>query len=454
MSHTGIIILRVSSLHSASGRRNYQFLSILACVDYIFTMFTSFFKRSLVFVFLAVPVFACRMLGVIALPDHSLSSTYINGQLHPYLMEEFEEFRLQGGSGGWPYNNSDGWGMTSYHLSQDILEAQTVRSEVEAFSDNNYYYQTAALLAPSEVPVLMGHLRQTSSGADGIENPHPFIYTDDSGTTFSFGHNGDLNKDDLRELIGDEWLTINPPQTYGGGAWDGSGWENVVDSELFFFWIVMNIESSETITDGIIQALIILEEQQPINIKNFMLSDGHDLYAYRRSSASDIYYFDASNDPTIPPHLSNSNHRAIMSTPPPDGLVSELPWLELADRTLLIFRADGSTELQSGFLTTDLKQETYIPQQVSLSLAYPNPFNNSTVIPLNVDKSGVYTLRIFNSRGQLVFSKTKTVNIRGEYSFQWSGRNEQGNELTSGSYFFQIKNESGNISTGKLLMLK
>ena len=185
-----------------------------------------------------------------------------------------------------------------------------------------------------------------------------------------------------------------------------------------------------------------------------MFSDELDLYAYRRSSASDIYYFDASNDPTIPPHLSNSNHRAIMSTPPPEGLVAELPWLELADRTLLIFRADGSTELHSGFLTTDIKHETNIPEQVSMSLAYPNPFNNSTIIPLRVDESGAYTLGIFNSRGQLVFSETRTVNIGGKYNFLWSGRNGQGKELTSGSYFFQIKNESGNISTGKLLMLK
>ena len=413
-------------------------------------MFTPTIKGSLIFISLALPLLACRMLGVIALPDHSLSNTYVNDQWHPFLMEELEEFRLQGGSGDWPYNNSDGWGMTSYHISQDIPQAQTVRSELEAFSDNNYYYQTAFLLNPSEVPILMGHLRQASSGANTIENPHPFIYTDDDGTTFSFGHNGDVNKEDLRTLIGDEWLTLNPPQTYGAGPWNGSGWADVVDSELFFFWIIMNIESSETVLDGIIQALNLLEQQQPYNIKNFLFSDGHDLYAYRRSPASDIYYFDASNDP----NLSNSNHRVIMSTPPPQGLISEMPWVELSDRTLLIFKADGSTEIYEGFLTTELKYESAIPEQITLSPAYPNPFNNSTVIPLRVDNSGVYTLNVFNSLGQLVYSKARPLNQRGDYNFLWSGHNKQGHELTSGSYFFQIKNGAENIATGKLLMLK
>ena len=403
---------------------------------------------------LAMPLLPCRMLGVIALPEYSLSNTYINGNWHPFLMEELEEFRLQGGSGGWPYNNRDGWGMTSYQLGQDVMEAHTVRSEVEAYSDNNYYYQTAALLAPSEVSVLIGHLRQTSSGAGNIENPHPFIYTDNNGTTFSFGHNGDLNKQDLRELIGEEWLTLHPPQTYGGGLWNGAGWDDVVDSELFFLWIMMNIESSETVLDGIIQALISLEQQQSYNIKNFLFSDGTDLYAYRRSSASDIYYFDATNDSDIPPHLSDTNHRVIMSTPPSSGLVSELPWVELPDRTLLIFRADGSTEIHEGFLATNLNHNSNKPDLAELNHAYPNPFNNRTSIPFQVDESGSYTLHIFSSRGQLVFSETNSINVRGGFNFGWSGFDSQGNELSSGSYFYQIKSGSKNISAGKLMMLK
>ncbi len=417
-------------------------------------MFKSNLKRLAVLLSLAIPLFACRMLGVIALPGESLSSTYVNGEWHPYLMEELEEFRLQGGSGGWPYSNSDGWAMTAYHISGESLETLTARSALEAFSDNGYYYEASNLLAPVEVPLLLGHLRQTSSGADGIDNPHPFLYTTTSGTTYSFAHNGDLNKADLRELIGDEWLSLHPPQTYGSGPWNGSGWDDVVDSELFFFWLVMNIESSETMVAGIMQALNVLEEQQPYNIKNFLFSDGSDLIAYRRSLASDIYYFDALNDPDIPPHLSGSNHRAIMSTPPPNGLVSELPWVELEDRSLLVFREDGSTEIHAGFLGTESFNHDHKPEQIALTKAYPNPFNNRIVIPIGVEESGYYTLNIFDTRGRLVYSDSKSLGNAGDYLFEWSGQDIQGIDLDSGTYVYQISTGSDDITAGKMLLLK
>ncbi|MBC8374975.1 MAG: class II glutamine amidotransferase [FCB group bacterium] len=423
-------------------------------MNYIFAMLLPFLKRALVLLLLIVPLFPCRMLGVIALPGESLSSTYTNGDWHPYLMGELEEFRLQGGSGEWPYNNRDGWAMTSYHESLGVPEFQTVRSDEEAYSDVNYYYDTSMLLAETQVPILMGHLRQTSSGASDIENPHPFIYTSDDGVNFSFGHNGDVIKESVRELIGDDWLALHPPQTYGAGPWDGSGWDSVVDSELFFFWIIKNIEESDSVLEGIQQALIVLEEQQPWQLKNFLFSDGLDLYAYRRSLMSDIHYFDASQNDSLPPHLSESNHRVVMSTPPAGGDVAELPWIELPDRNLLIFRGDGSTEVHGNFIPTGLIADAQQPDQNRLSQAYPNPFNNSTIIPVHANESGAYTLHVFNTRGQEVFTETNWIGDGSAYNFLWSGKDDGGNDLTSGSFFFQISSGSENVSSGKLLLLK
>lgn len=417
-------------------------------------MSASFYIRIIMILLTATPLFPCRMLGVIALPGESLSDTYTNGYWHPYLMGELEAFRLQGGSGGWPYNNRDGWAMTSYFFSQELLEFRTIRSDEEAFSDNNYYEETATLLNESQVPLLIGHLRQTSSGATNIENPHPFIYTTVNGVNFSFAHNGDVGKQEVRELIGDDWLTLHPPQTYGAGAWNGSGWENVVDSELFFFWIMKNIEETESVLEGIQQALIVLEDQQPFQLKNFLLSDGTDLYAYRRSSMNDIHYFDASQSEGLPPYLSNSNHRVIMSTPPTGGSAAELPWIELPDRNLLIFRGDGSTEIHADFLTTQIVKDDIKPGHASVRQAYPNPFNNSTIIPLQAYIAGSYTIDVFTIQGQLVFSETQWVNDGSEYDFLWSGQAQNGTELFSGSYFYQFRWGTKPIASGKLLLLK
>lgn len=417
-------------------------------------MFKSILHQILFLFALAMPLMACRMLGVIALPGESLSTTFGSGEYHPFLMEELEAFRLQGGSGGWPYNNRDGWAMTGYHLNLDIINAQTVRSDIEAYSDVDYYYSTSTLLVADQVPLILGHLRQTSSGATGIDNPHPFIFTAENGDIYSFAHNGDVGKEELRALIGDEWLSQNPPQTFGGGPWDGSGWNDIVDSELFFFWIVQNIQETGSVLDGIQQALVVLEEQQPFQLKNFLFSDGRDLYGYRRSSLPDIHYFDASNAEDLPPYLSGSNHRVIMSTPPSDGTSSDLPWIELPDRTLLVFREDGSTELFEDFLTMDIDIAANQPERAGLNLAYPNPFNASTLIPLQTFEHGYYKLNIYNPRGQRVYSDGKLLNEGVSYRFVWTGQDLTGNPLDSGSYFFRVTHGSKLISAGKLLLLK
>ena len=403
---------------------------------------------------MANPARSCRMLGAIALPDASLSALGNDGNHHPYLLAELEEFRLQGGSGQWPYSNQDGWGMSGYHQFESFVEIQTVRSELEAYEDEDYYFHTSNLLAPDQVNVLMGHLRQTSSGADGIENPHPFIYTTPSGDTYSFGHNGDLNKSDLRDLIGDEWLALHPPQTYGGGAWDGAGWSDVVDSELYFLWLVKNIEELQSVPDGILYALTILEAQQPYMAKNFLFSDGQDLYGYRRAITSDIYYYDALDVDNIPAHLSPGNHRTIMSTPPPEGPVSELPWVELPDRTLLIFKANGDTELHTVNPTSVTNAEMHIPGQSNLAHIYPNPFNGNTHISVALEHGGEYSIHILNSRGQEIFSQMHHVGSKGHYEFAWRGQDDRGQALDSGCYFFLLRQDSKTIATGKLLLLK
>jgi len=114
------------------------------------------------------------------------------------------------------------------------------------------------------------------------------------------------------------------------------------------------------------------------------------------------------------------------------------------------FRADGSTEIHSDFLTTNLS----IPNVLEISQAYPNPFSHGTTIPVTVGNAGFYILSIFNTRRQVVFSKANSMDVRGKFNFLWSGQDSHGNDLNSGSYIYQIRSGSANIAAGKLLMLK
>jgi len=151
------------------------------------------------------------------------------------------------------------------------------------------------------VTFAMGHVRLASSGCgtgpgeSNPPNPHPFIATLPNGKTYSFAHNGIVDKTVLRELITDEWMINNfQPQTFPesgcGGEWaTEEGFDHVIDSELYFFWILKNIMAEETGNDlrGIHNALSHLQFSALDRNKNFVLSNGDEIWAYREIASTD-----------------------------------------------------------------------------------------------------------------------------------------------------------------------
>jgi len=90
-----------------------------------------------------------------------------------------------------------------------------------------------------------------------------------------------------------------------------------------------------------------------------------------------------------------------------------------------------------------------IPAKMSLSQAYPNPFNPSTNINVSIAKSGNISLRVYNVLGQLV--KTIVNNKfqkAGEYKY-----NVDMSNFSSGVYLYRL--EQGNNSlTKRMILLK
>ena len=85
-----------------------------------------------------------------------------------------------------------------------------------------------------------------------------------------------------------------------------------------------------------------------------------------------------------------------------------------------------------------------IPQKSGLLQNYPNPFNPETWIPYCLSQTADVTIRIYDLKGQLVrafhigsrpagwyVSKTKAT--------YWNGRNESGEQVASGVYFYQLQ---------------
>jgi hypothetical protein len=90
------------------------------------------------------------------------------------------------------------------------------------------------------------------------------------------------------------------------------------------------------------------------------------------------------------------------------------------------------------FLTEARDQERFLPSNFHLDQNYPNPFNPSTTIEYSVQHAGRARLEIYNSLGQLVRTLVNEERSAGQYSVFWDGRDDRGNQLPSGTYFYRL----------------
>lgn len=99
-------------------------------------------------------------------------------------------------------------------------------------------------------------------------------------------------------------------------------------------------------------------------------------------------------------------------------------------------------------VTTDLENDSELPQGFALYQNYPNPFNPSTTISFTLSERGFVELNIYNSVGELVEHLLSDDFTAGNYNVEWNASN-----LTSGIYFYQLR--SGNyVECKKTILLK
>ena len=98
------------------------------------------------------------------------------------------------------------------------------------------------------------------------------------------------------------------------------------------------------------------------------------------------------------------------------------------------------------------------PEQTAILPNYPNPFNPETWIPYQLSTPVEVTLTIFGSNGQLVRTLALGHKVAGVYHSKsraayWDGRNNFGERVASGLYFYTLT--AGDFTaTGKMLILK
>jgi hypothetical protein len=93
------------------------------------------------------------------------------------------------------------------------------------------------------------------------------------------------------------------------------------------------------------------------------------------------------------------------------------------------------------------------PSEFVLSQNYPNPFNETTKIEFTLTKSGFVTLNIYDLLGRKVRTLVYEHLSSGCKSVFWDGKNDSGNDVASGIYFYQLR-VADFSETKKLVLLK
>ena len=94
-----------------------------------------------------------------------------------------------------------------------------------------------------------------------------------------------------------------------------------------------------------------------------------------------------------------------------------------------------------------------IPDKFALYQNYPNPFNPNTTIQFDLPQSGKVSIKIFNIRGELVRTLIQSQVNAGSHTVNWDGRDDNGKNIASGLYIYQLT-VNGFNATKKLLMIK
>ena len=387
-------------------------------------------KFTLLVIIIIQPLNACRLWAVCARSDLTFSEVSeaqyaeIELQLNSFYFQS--EYML------------DGWALLRYNESEQDSVTPIYRSESPATNDSALYWNAVdALLGSDSGKIGIGHLRIATSGSNSVPNPHPWMFYHND-ISYSFIHNGTVNKEILYDLITESgtdltWLELYPPQTFGGGDWKSSGWTNVVDSELILLYIMKEVQYHEDIVIGFQTAVInMINAGTSASQLNLIFSDGGSLFVFGGSHG--LYT------------TESSDYYSIM-TQPPNNDGNE--WIGIANEEMIVINSSGIVRYPD-FVTNDMEDDHDIyPLSFTMSSAYPNPFNASVYFVLDGQTSEHVNITIYSITGKQV-DQFFIPRLNGQQSkIGWS----PSLNVPSGTYFIQASTNYFN-ETQKILFIK
>ncbi len=95
-----------------------------------------------------------------------------------------------------------------------------------------------------------------------------------------------------------------------------------------------------------------------------------------------------------------------------------------------------------------------VPREFSLGRNFPNPFNLSTTISVDVPYKHTIELNVYNVLGDLVKTIFQGTVEPGRYWYSWDSRDNYGEIVPSGVYFYRLRTENGRMFSGKMVLIK
>ena len=122
----------------------------------------------------------------------------------------------------------------------------------------------------------------------------------------------------------------------------------------------------------------------------------------------------------------------------------------VAPETDDLFSAFGNYDIEEVMIVNSYEEVLLtLPSNIQIEDAYPNPFNPSTVLNLNIDSPTNATLIAYDMTGRIVDIIFDGKLDAGMKSISWNASN-----FSSGTYIIKLTTNDGSVSMQKVTLMK
>ena len=156
--------------------------------------------------------------------------------------------------------------------------------------------------------------------------------------------------------------------------------------------------------------------------------------------------------------VENLDDPVNAAAPPGGDIVTSLnPAMLVGQLDILRAESDGSRKYQKAIAFLQSLLALTRPGETQLLANYPNPFNPETWIPYQLSEPAEVTLHIYAVNGRLIRTLALGDQPAGMYQTRpravyWNGKNEVGEQVASGVYFYTLK--AGDFTATRKMLIR